>query len=646
MKTRFKSTAAAFLTAIFTGLAAVSAAEVSVQIQPESFPTGRGGQLSITVTGGNFDGTPAPTVPDAVTIRPYGTSQNIQLINGRLSQSITQNFVVSAREPGSYTIPSFDVVVDGKTLRTDPVSFTVTAGSAPPNLSNPSAVPQGQTQSGTANAAVSESFLKLEFPPRDRDHLYVGEMAPVRIKAYFPAQSRVSLQSAPRPEGEGFTLHHLSDQPEQGTEIVNGQQFRTVSWFAGISTVKAGHYPIQVALDATVMVPEGSSSRRMRPPSFFRNSLFNDPFFDSFFDSAFTNLVPHEITLSSNGDPLDIRSLPTEGRPETFSGAVGDFTLGSYRLPADAIAGEPRKIRVTIEGRGNFDRMSAPVLEPVGKWKTYTPRTEFKPGDATSFSGSKTFEFSAVPQSGGEQEIKLAFSYFDPSEGIYKSLSSPAIPLKVDGSAATHPASSTTPTAAAETSATASGTPESSTGDGREEPSVDLAPPRLALGSGLPVLTTPGARPLLWTLVVGCLVLVVAGFVAGGIRRQRSDPQRIATRKSERAENEALNQADAAARNGDAVAFFAAGRRALQTRLAAAWNCPAESLTVAELRQRLPSDSPALAIFRRADAMAYAPDSASDQFDAERWQAALNQALAEVSTDSVKPVRPQLALTS
>ncbi|MCB1229503.1 MAG: protein BatD [Verrucomicrobiae bacterium] len=644
---RFNCAAAVGLAAIFTGLSATSAAEVSVQIQPKTFPTGRGGQLSVTVTGGKFDGTPSPRVPDDVILRPYGTSQNIQLINGQLSQSITQNFIVSAREPGDYTIPSFEVRVNGKILKTDPVSFTVTAGSPPPGLSNPSGGIQGQPQGGgTADATASESFLKLEFPPRARDHLYVGEMAPVRIKAYFPAQSRVSLQSAPRPEGEGFTLHNLSEEPEQSMEVVNGQQYRTVSWFAGISTVKAGQYPIHIALDATVMVPERSSSRRMRPPSFFGNSFFNDPFFDNFFDNAFTQLVPHEITLSSNGDPLDIRSLPSEGRPENFSGAVGDFTLGSYRLPADATAGEPRKIRVTIEGRGNFDRMSAPILEPGSEWKTYTPKTEFKPGDATSFSGSKTFEFSAVPQAGGKQEVKLAFSYFDPSEGIYKNLSSPAIPLKVDGTAAPSPS----PSAVAQATA-ANGSATPTAGDPgqseTEKPPVDLAPPRLTLGTGLPVLTTRAARPLLWTLIAVCGLLIAAGFVVGNLRRRRSDPHRIAARRFEHAEGEALARAESAATNGDAVAFFDAARRALQTRIAAAWNRPAESLTVAELRHRLPSDSPAMSVFRQADAIAYAPQATLDQFDGEHWRSILHEALSEVSNrPSSSPPSPQLTLTS
>ncbi len=88
---------------IAVALMAAKAADISVQIQPKSFPASRGGQLSVTVSGGDFDTPPIPPAPEDVTVRPYGRSQNIQIVNGRMSSSITQNFVVSAAQPGDHT---------------------------------------------------------------------------------------------------------------------------------------------------------------------------------------------------------------------------------------------------------------------------------------------------------------------------------------------------------------------------------------------------------------------------------------------------------------------------------------------------------------------------------------------------------------
>ncbi len=604
------------------------AAEVSVSVQPKSFPANQGGQLSVTVTGGNFKSPPNPTPPNGVNLRQYGQSQNIQIINGQMSRTITQNFVVSAPEPGDYTIPSFQVEVGNETLDTEPVTFTVTAASASPGSSN---LPPAAGGGGVATADATESFLKLEYPPRDRDYLYVGEMAPVRITAYFPAENRVTLQSAPRPEGQGFTLHNLSEQPEQDFAVVDGVNYRTVTWFGGVSTAKAGKYPIQVALDATVMVRDTSQGGRSRPRSPFGNSpfgrsLFDDPFFDDFFDSAFTRMIPREVTLSSNDDPLDVRSLPTEGRPADFSGAVGEFSLGSYKLPADATTGEPRQIRVTVEGRGNFDRTGAPKLLPENIWKTYSPKTEFTPADSTAFSGRKTFEFSAVPQKGGEHEAQLSFSYFDPTKGSYETVTSPAIPLMVTGE-------DVNAQNAAAVAANAPVQPSEAKNDSEiEKETTDLAPSRVVGSAGSPAVIALFYETLFW-LVVGLAVFaILVGMIARSVRRRLSDPVRVAHRETAAAENDALAAARAAAQAGDAPAFFAAARRSLQTRLAVGWNRPATSITLSELRLRLPSDSPAIKIFAAADALEYAPANANRDFDSGYWMKTLEQAMDAVAS--------------
>lgn len=631
MKTKIrKSITAVVALAAVLGWSAIaaSAAEVSVQVQPKTFSADRGGQLSITVSGGNFDGSVNPPTPDGIGLRPYGKSQNIQIINGRMSRTISQNFMITADEPGDYTIPSFELVVDGETIKTDPVKFTVVAGSAPPSLSSPSQGTPGQSGVGAADAATTESFLKLDFPPRQREHLYVGEMAPVRITAYFPARSQVSLRSSPRPEGEGFTLHNLSEEPEQDFAVVDGKEYRTVSWFAGVSTVKAGEYPIRIALDATVMVPDRSQSRS-RPRSMFGSSLFNDPFFDDFFDNAFTRMVPREMSLTSDGDPLDIRSLPTEGKPENFSGAVGEFSLGSYKLPADAKTGEPRQIRVTVEGTGNFDRASAPSLLPADVWKTYSPKTDFTPGDSTSFSGKKTFEFSAVPQKGGNHEARLSFSYFDPAKESYETVTSPAISLAISGEDVSQQRTSVASNAAASTD-----NMEDSENTGERKASSDLAPARVVGSAGSPVVIALFYEMLFWILIASAGALIIFGLAARVIRKRLSDPVRVANRETVRAENDALAAARDAAQDKNARAFFTAARTGLQTRLAAAWDRPAGSITLSEVRSHFTPDSPTLKVFTTADAIAYAPANAQHDFNPEQWMSTLRAAMEEVATSA------------
>ncbi|MAS92837.1 MAG: hypothetical protein CMO55_06530 [Verrucomicrobiales bacterium] len=607
--------------------AAVLAADVSVSIQPSTFGADQGAKLSVTVNGGSSDQPINPPIPDGVSLRPYGKSSNIQIINGSMTRSEAQNFVVTADKEGEYTIPSFEVSVNGETIQTDPVTFTVTAGgSAPQSLpGGSSAAPQGN-----APAADSQSlgFLEMQFPARDREHLYVGEMAPVRITAFFPPRTRVQLTSQPRPEGPGFTLHNLSEEPEQQLVEKDGETYRAVTWYGGISVAKAGEYPVKVSLDATVMVRDQSGGRSARPRSPFGGSFFNDPFFDDFFDNAFTRVIPREVTLSSKGDPLEVRSLPTEGRPADFSGAVGKFSFGGFKLPADATTGEPQRVRVTVKGKGNFDRMSAPVLEPGDSWKTYAPKTEFQGDDVAAFSGSKTFEFSAVPRKGGEQRVKLTTSYFDPDTGKYETIASPEVPLDIAGEDLS---------SGANTMAAAALDPKQEKSSQKAKAPTQLAPLR-----EIGVISSASLQPLLYhpafQISVGLGILgIVAGFVIGGLRQRHSEPSRVAARAAQQREREAIEAAAESSKSGDASVFFDSARRALQVRLGSIWDKPAEAITLSEVRQRFDGDTAIVQFFSKADAVSYAPAGSISTTELDRWNRLLQETLANPSYSVKRP---------
>lgn len=615
------------LTAFILGLSAalLGAAEVEVTLQPQSFPTDRGAQLSVVVSGGSFDETPIPEVPDGVSIRPYGQNRSIQIINGRMTRSLTQNYIITVDQPGNYTIPSFKVKVGGQVYDTQPVKFQVTAAGAP------AAPPSGNARGrggggGTSPDAPPESlgFLRLDFPPREREHLFVGEMAPVRIKAYFPADTRVSLRSAPRPDGQGFTLHNLSEQPEQRIEQFKGKTWRTVTWFAGVSMAKAGDYPVTVSLDATVMVRESAPRQRSRRPSFgggLFDDFFGDDFFDDFFDSAMVRTVPREVSLTSQGDALEVRSLPGEGRPDHFTGAVGKFEMRNYQLPAEGTVGEPQKVRVTIGGEGNFDRLGAPVMLPSDTWKTYSPKTEFEAADVASFAGKKTFEFNAVPRKGGPQEVSLAFSYFDPETGRYEEVESQKIRLNVSGVAVEEKDSQSSEGAAA------ANPPESAVSPSPPDPAPRMAPARAVPGTTVTSLSPLIHRPFYWGILTTIVLVLGVAIALGKWRERRTEPRRVAERLARANETAAVAEAGVAAKRGDAVAFFQAARRALQERYGFLWGRPAEAITLSDLRQRLNPEHESLEIFARADALAYGGSPDEELARLKDWEAKLREIL-------------------
>ena len=76
----------------------------------------------------------------------------------------------------------------------------------------------------------------------------------------------------------------------------------------------------------------------------------------------------------------------------------------------------------------------------------------------------------------------------------------------------------------------------------------------------------------------------------------------------------------AAARRGDAMAFFVAARHAVQLQLGLQWRLHPEAITLAEVRQRDPSLAGTLEpLFTQADEIIYS-GNASGEIDLAQWE--------------------------
>ena len=109
-------------------------------------------------------------------------------------------------------------------------------------------------------------------------------------------------------------------------------------------------------------------------------------------------------------------------------------------------AGDPITLRLTVTGRGNFDRVSSGLLTHSPDWKSYKPVARFAPADSIGSEGTKTFEQAVVPLQAGHIKIPpLSFSYFDPETAKY--VTRTTTPLAIDVAPVANP-SATAPAAA------------------------------------------------------------------------------------------------------------------------------------------------------------------------------------------------------
>ena len=602
MVSRFQRTFIAAFLAILIGSASLCpAAEVEARLDRDSVTAGNGALLTLRISGGRAGQPEIPEVENLI-IDPRGRNQELQMFNGRTTVSVTYNYAVGSNTPGDYQIPAIDVTVDGQKLSTQPLKLKVldaAAANPPAGIPPNPAAPQPAGDEEADSGAKRFGFLTVELAANDRKHAYVGEIAPVRIQAWFPIDSRAQLRSGIQPEGKAFTLHHVSDQPQQTQEIKDGKRYLVVTWYGGISATKAGKYPASLSVNAIVAVRDTSPSKpRMRTGS---------PF-----DDIYVPMIQKDVTLKSDDQEIEVRPLPAEGRPAGFTGAVGEFKIDGWEIPITWRTGEPQQIQARISGSGTFALMDAPALAPADAWKTYPGKDEFTPGDVASFSGSKSFQFSAVPRKGGEQEVALAFSFFDPAAGDYKTLTSQSKNIQVAGENIADEPSFDNPAAA----------PPVKKDSSLVAQHPDLSPP----GSLIPLVS----RPAFGEMLVFSGVLWVAGIILGWLRIRRENPQRRALAAMEKATREALHQAERCAAARDIPGYFAAARLAIQQRLGALWNQPAQAITLAEVNARIPHDSPVARFFQEADRHTYSSQSSGEILP--QWKTLLDESLASLTT--------------
>ncbi len=571
---------ALFIFYAFIMMKASMAAEVSAKLDAQTVYVGEAVQLSLTITGGNAT---APEIPDIknLSVQYQGQSTQISMINGVTSRSVGFTYVIGSQVAGDYQIPPIDVNVDGQIVKTQALSLKVLAdGSAAAAANNSEAEKE-------ANDPKRFGFLTVELASQNRKYAYVGELAPVIIKAWLPSDSQVSLRSGIQPESKGFTLRNGNPQPQQSQEIKDGKQYTVLTWFAGMSATKAGTLPASLSLKINCAVPDRSQPQ-LRPR---RGSIFGQ------LNQAY---IQKEVTLVSEDQQIEVRALPLEGRPDGFTGAVGDYQIDAFEMPAAWKTGEPQQVRVRLKGSGNFSSVKAPTLVPDESWKTYPGEDQFTPADNASFSGSKIFQYNAVVRTAKIRETWFQFSYFDPDAGQYKTVQSTKQVIQVTGGEM----------------------PEEVVANESTPAPPDPKPPGDTMAgwhtkqSSVSSLTALIDRPAMMFWLIAAALFALLGPLGAVSRWYLQQPQRLAERALKIETKSALHHVDQCVEKNDLLSFIAAARTALQIQLAALWKKPAHSITLVELSQRLPMDSPVNQFFREADRHLYG-ESASSSISAD-----------------------------
>lgn len=127
-----------------------------------------------------------------------------------------------------------------------------------------------------------------------------------------------------------------------------------------------------------------------------------------------------------------VRELPAEGRPTSFAGAVGVYTMSAAVERGTGRVGDAVQLTVRIDGVGNVKLLPAPTIDIPNV--TSSPAGESIAVDSSGLlvRGSKTFRFLLTPRASGDVPLgTLRYAFFNPVRGAYSEAAAPLGSLRV-----------------------------------------------------------------------------------------------------------------------------------------------------------------------------------------------------------------------
>ena len=340
------------------------------------------------------------------------TSSSVQIINGSVSRTNTQTFSFHLRaiKEGVFTIPSASITVDRKKITSEPCEINVTASATSSgNYSN-------NTSNSTNNNNKKEVFLKAT---PNKKKVYQGEQILLTYNIYYTIPiSQLSVSKSP--SYSGFWTKDISDNDgslQQSSTIIDGQPYN-------VATIKEMVLFPQKAGELTIEPLELSCLAQIRQQR-QRTSTY-DPFEDFFGDVLGTSYTNVRKEIKSQPITIEVLPLPTANKPNSFNGAVGQFTFTSKIDKNELKVNEAFTLTLTVSGKGNIEllELPKPILPP--DFEVYDPKisTTVK-NNALGIYGSKKAEYIIIPRVSGDFTLDdIEFSYFNPSLKKYETLKS------------------------------------------------------------------------------------------------------------------------------------------------------------------------------------------------------------------------------
>lgn len=365
--------------------------------------------LTIELSGEDARKAEQPELPDMQGFLRYigsgGTSQNISIVNGKMSASKSFTFYYMAARKGTFTIPEIVANYKSHSVKSDPIPITITRQS------------EQRPSSSTQNSGLEGNLMVRALV--DKKQVYQHEPIHITYRIY----ARVNVTSygiSKLPELTGFWSEEfdMPSRPQTRNEVINGKQYTVADIRrTAVFPTSSGKKVIgPLVLDCEIRVSRQSGQ----------------DVFDSFFDDPFFGRTVRK-TISTQPVEITVKPLPQENQPLDFSGAVGEYRLDAGIDKKEVKTDEAVTLKLSLSGTGNIKMLPVPKPDFPVDFEQYDPKvTQTVNRSGNRITGTKSVEYVLIPRFPGEQRIPpVKYSFFNPKTETYETLMSPEFTVLV-----------------------------------------------------------------------------------------------------------------------------------------------------------------------------------------------------------------------
>ena len=333
-----------------------------------------------------------------------GPNQSISnsWINGKRSYSKTYSYFLAPKSQGTFSINQATIEIDDQIYKTTPLKIIITEAVSKPKDGNSADYVASENVHLIAEVSKSNPFL--------------NEAITIVYKLYVSNDVSItrSWQELDTPKFQDFWSQYIEEKREQ-------QIYET--------TYQGKPYRY-VILKKAVLYPQKTGELTIEPLTLDVPIDVQGNTRDIFGRRRMTRV---NRTISAGKRIINVKPLPTEGRPDDFSGAVGNFNFSVSVNKTMLDANEALELKIRTKGIGNLKLFNLPSLTLPSSLEVYEPVRDNKVAiNIKGMNGFISDTYIIIPQFKGSYPIRpISFSYFDVTSAKYKTIISDEIVVKV-----------------------------------------------------------------------------------------------------------------------------------------------------------------------------------------------------------------------